>query len=139
MKQRTMKVRQAAVVATCVVMAAGFGLAGASAASAASPSLHVKDGSTWTFVVIGGGGCEIDTFSSHGAFTFVSDIFGDAGTWSASGDTLVMKWTGGEDAGLKFKGTFNSSNKTYTGKLGGTDKGENLTANLLKGAVSGSC
>ncbi len=87
----------------------------------------------------GGGGCEIETFSAHGNFTFVSDYNGDHGTWSAAGDVLVMKWDGGGDAGLKFKGTFNSSTKVYFGNLGGTAKGLHLTATLNKGAPSSGC
>lgn len=136
MKQQRM-VRRAAMAAG-ILIATSLGLAQAGTASAATPALHVKDGSKWT-MGFENGGCEIQTFSSHGSFTFVSDLFGDHGTWSAAGDSLTMKWTGGSEAGWKFKGTYNVSTKAYFGNLGGTAKGLQLTAILDKGASTDGC
>ncbi len=117
-------------------MASSFGLVGAGAASAAEPSNHIANGQTWT-IEENGGGCQRDVFSSAG--TFVSpdtQYHGDAGKWNQTATTMTMKWTAGDDFGLKFKGTYQSAGKEFVGKFGGILKGEGVTGQLVEGAVA---
>ncbi len=109
--------RRAAVIAAGLAMSASFGLAGNGMASAASPALNIKAHSIWT-VVVKGGGCELIQFTDAG-HTFVSDLGGDAGTWTGGNATLGLKWTAGGDTGLKFSGNFVASPEQYKGKFGG--------------------
>lgn len=120
--------RRAVVTAAGLAMTASVGLTGAGAASAASPALHVTAGSKWTAELNGAGVslCEVDTFAAN--HTFKSDRYNDKGTWSGGGATITMKWTGGSDSGLKFKGTYASSPKEYVGVP---------TGQLVKGTVAG--
>jgi hypothetical protein len=119
MKRRGKKVRRTAILATGIVMATSFGLAGAGAASAASPALHIKNGSEWNVEPFGEG-CEIATFSSNG--TFITTDTGN-GTWSGGAASVSMKWTSGVDSGLRFKGMYVSSSKEYSGKIKGPTGG----------------
>ena len=126
--------RRGAVIAAGLALAASFGLAGVGTASAAAPALKIQNGATWT-IELNGGECQLDHFSSQGTFASPDPEFqGDAGTWSGGGPTITMKWTAGDDTGLKFKGTFTRQPvKEYLGKFGGIAKGS--TGQLVKGAV----
>ena len=68
--------------------------------------------------------------------TFVSDLAGDAGTFTGGGSSVpfTMTWTAGGDAGLTFSGHFVSSPKEFKGNFGGlfTAKGK-----VVSGEVSG--
>lgn len=131
MKRRGM-VQRAAMVATGIAMATSFGLTGAGMASAAAPALKIKPGSQWTLEDHGiehTGGCEVDTMASNG--TFISDLFGDSGTWSGGGTTLTMTWTAGSDNGVVFTGTFTKTPRNeYEGTFSTGDAGL-----LIKGVV----
>ena len=87
------------MMATGIALAASVATVGADPASATAPTLRVKNGAMWT-AFYKGGGCEIETFSSHG--TFASDKLGDKGTWSGGATSLNMNWTGGSQVGWKF-------------------------------------
>lgn len=115
-------------------MTAGVGLAGAGAASAASPA-GINNGSQWTLEDNNSGGCEVETFSTS-SHAFTSDLTGDTGTWSVPTPNKVkMKWTGGSDAGTTFKGVLNfAPDKEYVGAFGGIQTGS--TGQLVKGVVS---
>jgi hypothetical protein len=125
-------------MAAGLAMATSFGLTGTGpgAASAATPALHIVDGSTWT-VVVNGGGCQLDIFSAAGHFHSPEIGFsGDAGTWSGGGSTLKMVWKKGQDMGLTFKGTFTKTPvKEYVGQLNGPSGA--FTGQVEKGAVAG--
>jgi hypothetical protein len=129
MKQQGTMARRAAMVAVGIGMVTSLGLAGAGAASATGPALHIKSGSPYS--IEWGATCEALTFSSSGTFT--SDLFGDSGTWSGGKTTLSMNWTAGSDQDAKFTGTF--AHKDYTGKLKAADK-EKFSAIVAKGASS---
>lgn len=116
------------------VLAAGLGvgLAGASAASAASTALHITAGSKWTAEMkISGGGCEVDKFAANHTF---SSKDGDSGTWSGGGKTISMLWTAGGATNTTFSGTFT---KTPVEKYVGTFDSGSYPGWLVKGAVSG--
>ncbi len=127
--------RRAAVITAGLAMATSFGLASATIASAAVPTLKIKPNATWTFEVTGAG-CEQETFNTV-THHFISDLAGDKGTWSGGGGTTVsMSWTAGGDAGVNFFGRFVSTTKPveYKGPIsaGGATQGH---AKLVKGAV----
>jgi hypothetical protein len=116
-------------------MAASMGLGGIAVASAATPALHVKPGETWTVELPPGDGClEHIAFHHHGKF--ISDKYGDAGTWSGGGSTISMDWTAGFYQNESFDGTWT---KTPTKGYSGTFVGPEITFNgtLVKGAVAG--
>jgi hypothetical protein len=119
-------------------MATSAGLLGGGAVSASTSVLHITDGSTWTFMV-DGGGCQLDVFSATGHFVSPNVLYGgDAGTWSGGGSTLKMVWKKGNDAGETFKGTFTKTPvKEYVGTLGGTVPPGFTTGKVIKGAVTG--
>jgi hypothetical protein len=125
-------VRRTAMVATGLAVATSFGLAGAGMASAAAPALKIKPGSQWTLEDHGiehTGGCKVDTMASNG--TFISDLFGESGTWSGGGTTLTMTWTAGSDNGVVITGTFtNTPRNEYRGTFSTGDTGL-----LIKGVV----
>jgi hypothetical protein len=125
--------RRLAATLTGLALTAGFGLAEAGTASAATPALHIHNGATWT-LEIKGAGCEAEVFQSNG--TFVSRLGGDAGTWSGGGSTLNMDWTSGVVSGLTFSGHFVSTTTPveYKGTLGGLRTGH---AKLVNKAVAG--
>ncbi len=128
-----MMLRRAAAITAGLAMAAGVGLVGVGTASAVTPaSLHIQNGATWT-IETNEGGCEQDVFASNG--TFVSDDYGDSGTWSGGVHTIKLKWTAGNDAGLKFHGTYTptATPKQFTGSFGGTGVGS--SGELIKGAL----
>ncbi len=125
--------RRAAVIAAGLAVSASFGLAGAGMASAASPALNIKAHSIWT-VEVKGEGCELVQFTDAG-HTFVSDVGGDAGTWTGGNATLGLKWTAGGDTGLKFSGNFVASPEQYKGKFGGIGAG--LKGKVVLGEKSG--
>ena len=125
--------RRIAVLAVGLAMTAGAGLAGAGAASAASPALHIKADAKWTEETVRGG-CEIDTFAANGTFTGDVDP-GDTGTWSGGGTTITMHWTGDSNPGLSFSGTFTTTPvKEYKGTL--RYEGAVFSGKLVKGAIS---
>jgi hypothetical protein len=134
-KQRLLSVRRATLAGAGLALAASLGLTGASMASAAAPALTIKAHSIWT-VEVKGGGCELVQFTDAG-HTFVSDSFGDAGSWSGGNSTIGLTWTTGNDTGLTFSGKLVANVKPaeYKGVLGGTDPGGH--AKLIKGEVSG--
>jgi hypothetical protein len=121
--RRRMNARRVAVLAAGLAMATSVGLAGAGAASAASPAaLNInKTHSVWTVEVHKPGerGCELVQFLFPG-HTFWSPQQNDAGTWSGGNSTLAMTWTSGADAGETFSGHFVSSPEAYKGNMGGT-------------------
>jgi hypothetical protein len=136
--------RKAAVITAGLAMAAGIGLAGVGAASAATPSVVpgatsavkaavVHTTGNWTFEVTGGG-CEVITFSSDGTWVATFGEYGDdAGIWAGGGTSISMYWNAGADTGLLFSGTYAAPK--YKGSLGGIafgDKGK-----LVPGEVSG--
>lgn len=106
-----------------------LGLAGT--ASAETPALHVKSGGVWT-AEVKHAGCEIVTFGAHKTFT--GDMGGDTGTYTGGGQSISMKWTAGEAAGLTFSGTFSKSDDEFTGSYGGSGSGEK--GQLVKGKVA---
>ena len=125
--------RRAATAAAGLVIVAGtLGLFGTSSAWGAAPAApHVTNGSEWT-IEVNPKTCEVGTFSSSGTFSFQAS--GDTGTWSGGGATVKMKWTGGTDADLKFKGTWSKTPvKEYAGTFGGIGSGD--TGQLVKGSV----
>lgn len=79
--------RRAAAIAAGIAMTASVGLAGACAASAASPALHIANGSKWT-IEPNNAACGIETFTPTHKFT--SDLFHDEGTWSGGGSKMFM-------------------------------------------------
>ncbi len=127
--------RRAAVFAAGLSMAAGFGLAGVGTASAVTPANHITSGHYWT-IEVNGGGCEQDLMAAS-TFTTPNDpqYNGDAGKYSQTATTVKMKWTAGNDAGLKFKGTYQSAGHEFVGSFGGIGAGD--TGQLVKGAVAG--
>ena len=121
---------RAVVLVAGLAMTTTVGFAGAGAASAASPVLHVQDGSKWTIIVFGTPArCEVETFASN--FTFTSNRAGDAGRWSGGGSTIAMKWKQGRDTGLTFSGVWAREFKEYAGHFGGTGRGKEV---MTKGA-----
>jgi hypothetical protein len=97
-----MMLRRAGVIAAGLAMATSFGLAGAGAASAVEPALHIHNGATWT-IEVSVGSCQHDVFTSNGHFTSPDTQFGgDRGRWTGGGPTITMEWTAGNDAGLTF-------------------------------------
>ena len=132
MKQRVTTARRATMLVTGIALATSFGLTGAAMASAAAPALKIKPGSEWTLEDHGiehTGGCEVDTMASNG--TFISDLFGDSGTWSGGGTMLTMTWTAGSDDGVVFTGTFvKTPRNEYKGTFSTGDSGL-----LIKGVV----
>lgn len=116
---------RAGVLVAGLAMTASVGLAGAGAASAASPVLHVQDGSKWTIIIFGTPArCEVETFASN--FTFAGNRGGDAGRWSGGGATIAMKWKQGRDTGLTFGGSWVPEFKEYAGHFGGTGRGKEV-------------
>ncbi len=124
--------RAAMATAGLVIVAGTIGLFGTSGALGAVPAAaHINNGSEWT-IEVNPKSCEVGTFSSNGTFSFQAS--GDSGTWSGGGTTVKLKWTGGTDAGLKFKGTWSTAPvKEYAGTFGGLGAGE--TGQLVKGSV----
>ena len=130
-----MNVRRMGVMAAGLVTATSLVLAGAGAASAATPALKIKAGAVWT-VKENGGGCEQDVFASNGSFSSAdAHGAGDAGTWSGGKSTIKMTWTTGGDAGLIFSGTFVSSRGYYKGTIVGPTF--TVKTKLVHSAVSG--
>ena len=129
--------RRAALIATGLTMAASFGLSGAGIASSTAPALKIKPGSQWTVEGPGGAdpdSCEIVTF--HSNFTFHSDNFADAGSWSGGAATIKMSWKTGASDGLTFKGRYTTTpTMEYKGKFGGIVSPQ--MAQLIEGAVAG--
>jgi hypothetical protein len=122
--------RKTAVVGVGIIMTA---LASTGAvASATQPASKITAGSKWT-IVFKGGGCEVQTFGSHGTWT--ADRFRDAGTYGVDGGTLDEKWTKGVDKGLSFDALYNKAHQDYKGQFGGVSAG---SGKLVKGAES-SC
>jgi hypothetical protein len=126
-------VRRAALATAGLVMVAGtlgfFGTSGAWGAVPAAP--HINNGSTWT-IEVNPKTCEVGTFSSNGTFSFPAS--GDSGTWTGGGTSVKVKWTGGADVGLKFKGAWSTTPvKEYAGTFGGPGSGD--TGQLVKGSV----
>ena len=101
-------------------------------ASATQPASKITAGSKWT-IVFKGGGCEVETFGSHGTWT--ADRYKDAGTYGVDGRTLDEQWTKGVDKGLSFDALYNKAKKDYKGQFGGIYAG---SGKLVKGAES-SC
>ena len=129
MTMRRARVRRATMAVTGVALATSLGLAGAGVATAAKTTLHVKNGSKWNVQILGSG-CDIATFKSSGTFT--TNPSTGTGTWSGGSASLIMKWTAGNDSGLKFKGTYVSSSKEYSGTISGS--GGSLAATVVKGS-----
>jgi hypothetical protein len=129
-----MKIRGAAAVATGLAVAASFGLGVLGTASAAAPTLHIKQGSKWTSEVNGGGGCQIDIFAANG--TFVGGDGYDAGIWNQTAPKVRMKWTAGYVKGLEFKGAYTTSTNPpeFKGTYNGIGAGD--TGQLVKGDVA---
>jgi hypothetical protein len=126
--------RRVAALVAGLAMTASVGLIGVGSASAASPT-SINNGSHWTLEV-NGGTCEIFKFSTTNHTFSTTEFGGDNGKWSVPAPNKVkMKWTGGNDAGLTFKGTYHSSVKEYSGSFGGIGFG--LTGLLVKGSVPG--
>jgi hypothetical protein len=125
-----MMFRKTAVVGMGIIMAAVVWTG--AAASATQPASKITPGSKWT-VVFKGGGCEVQTFSSHGTWT--ADRFKDAGTYGVDGRTLDEQWTKGVDKGLSFDALYDKTKQDYKGQFGGTSAG---SGKLVKGAES-SC
>ncbi len=127
--------RRVTVLAAGLAMTASVGLAGAGAASAASPALHIKPGAMWSFVVKGERSfCEQDTFSSNGTFT--ADKYNDSGTWTGGGKTITVNWTAGSGSPSTFTGTFR---KTPVAEYKGTAvfMGHTFSVKLIEGALAG--
>jgi hypothetical protein len=133
MTKETTMLRRAAVLTAGLAMTVSIGLAGAGAASAASPA-GITNGSKWTLEVNSTGVCEVDTFSTT-THTFTSDLRGDSGHWSVPAPNKVkMKWTAGTDVGLIFPGVFTSTPvKEYVGSFRGSGVG--FSGQLVKGVV----
>ena len=130
--------RRTAVIAAGLAVATSFGLAGAGMATAAAPTLKIKNGAIWT-IEVNGGGCQQDKFNTTTLrFKAVNPLFGgDKGTWTGGGSgNAVMTWTHGSDAGGHFSGGFQvgSSPKEYEGTYVNGDF--IATAWLVKGAVT---
>jgi opacity protein-like surface antigen len=123
--------RRTAVLGAGIIMAATVAWTGA-VASATQPTSRITAGSKWT-VVFKGGGCEVQTFGSHGTWT--ADRFKDAGTYGVDGSTLDEQWTKGVDKGLSFDALYNKARKDYKGQFGGISAG---SGKLVMGAKS-SC
>ena len=123
--------RKAAVLGAGIIMAATVAWAGG-VASAAQPASKITAGSNWT-IIFKGGGCEVQTFGSHGTWT--ADRYNDAGTYGVDGRTLDEQWTKGGDKGLSFDALYNKAKKDYKGQFGGIHAG---SGKLVKGAES-SC
>ncbi len=126
--------RRVAVLAAGLAMTAGVGLAGAGAASAASPALKIKTDSQWTIRINfgnGAGACQVDTFAVNDNFTADN---GDHGKWSGGGHTVSMTWIKGNED-LTFSGTYTATPKPeYIGKFGGIDAGDK--GRLIEGAIA---
>jgi hypothetical protein len=73
---------------------------------------NIQPGGVWT-LAIGGGFCEVQTFSFGNTFT--ADDYGDAGTYSGGGKTISEDFTAGEDSGSTFSGMYSRSSKGYSG------------------------
>ena len=123
--------RKTVVVGAGIIMAATVGLSGG-IASATQPASKIMPGSKWT-VVFKGGGCEVQTFGSHGNWT--ADRYKDAGTYGVDGRTLDEQWTKGDDSGLSFDALYDKAKEDYKGQFGGISAG---SGKLVKGAES-SC
>jgi hypothetical protein len=124
--------RRVAVLAAGLATTASVGLAGAGAASAASPALHIVAGSRWTVEVTQGNGCEVAHFEANHTFWVHPVGNGDVGTWSGGGKSITLTWTSGPDTGTIFEGTFHTTPiEQYVGTYsftGGSSPGE-----LVKG------
>ena len=123
--------RKTAVVGAGIIMAITAVWTGA-VASATQPASKITAGSKWT-VVFKGGGCEVQTFASHGTWT--ADRYKDAGTYGVDGRTLDEQRTKGDDKGLSFDALYNKAKNDYKGQFGGISAG---SGKLVKGAES-SC
>jgi hypothetical protein len=126
--------RRVAVLAASLMMAASVGLAGAGSAFAASPALHIKFGSKWTFVIERGttsNECEVLTFHAIPQ-DFSADRGGDAGMWSGGGESISLGWTAGVSNNQSFRGIFSktSSGEKFKGMVN-TPTGGELPAHLL--------
>jgi hypothetical protein len=132
MRKRTEKARRAAMVASTIAIATSFGLTGAGMASAAAP-LTIKPFSIWTLEVRGAA-CENVQFDR--GHVFVSDLYGDAGSWSGGNSTIALTWTSGVDVGVTFRGRLVSATKPveYKGPFGGVFAGNH--GKLIKGVVA---
>ena len=122
--------RRVAVLAAGLALTASVGLAGAGAASAATPALHIKPGFPWT-IKVKGGWCEVENMA--GDHTFFSESFGDTGGWQYGGPKVKMIWMSGVHTGWKFHGTWNVASKAYIGSFGGTGAG--FTGRLIEGTA----
>ncbi len=112
-------------------MVISVGLAGVGAASAASPTPHIKCcGYPWT-IKVKGGWCEVDTMS--GDHAFFADSYGDSGGWQYGTSIVKMDWFAGVHTGWKFHGTWSRASKAYIGSFGGTGNG--FTGKLVKGVA----
>lgn len=105
---------------------------GSSGMAQAAGRRHIRPGGVWTLTV-GGGGCEVQTFGS--GHTWVSDRFGDAGTYTGGLGkiTETFSMTSG-DAGAVFKGPWEKSDLDYKGTITFSDA-STASATLTKGAT----
>jgi hypothetical protein len=134
MEEEEAVIRQAVVTVAGLAVGASVGFVGAGVSSAASPDLHVKPNSIWTFIVKAVPGCEEDQLdvATH---TFTADGFADSGIWSGGGTSIAMTWTTGANDGLIFSGHFA---RTATAvEYRGSVNDANLKAKLVKGPVAG--
>lgn len=120
-------------MAAGLALTASVGMSSAATAGAASPALHIKQGSKWS--ASASAECfEILTFASSGTFT--GSRGHDKGTWSGGGPQLVLTWTAGERDGLVFNLTFSKTPiKGYRGTY--TFQGATGAAQLVKGTETG--
>jgi hypothetical protein len=117
----------ALAVAATLVTTGGFG-------GIASASVHhVQPGTVWT-IELNQLNCEIQTI--HAGNTWVSDLFGDAGTYRGGARTFSETWTSGAiDAGTTFSGRWHRATQSYVGVFhGGLRNG--VTGQLVSGVVS---
>lgn len=142
MKQRGSKVRQAAMAATGVALAASLGLSGVCTASAAAPAAKIKSDATWTLETPVLGLCYKDTFNTttHRFASFTDNAVEPGygkGTWSGGGSSISLVWTKGDGKGMGFSGTFTSTpGKSYQGEI--TFNSQNYCEGLLaKGSAPG--
>ena len=122
--------RRLAAIVAGLALVTSLALAGAGAASATFPAIHVTNGSKWK--AIANDGCfEILTFASTGTFT--GSRGHDKGTWSGGGKQLIVTWTVGKGAGLEFSLTYTKTPiHEYTGTY--TYEGSSGPAALIEGA-----
>lgn len=125
--------RRTVAIAAGLALTASVGLVGAGAASAVSPAMHIKPGAQWT-AEVNGSGCEVETFSANNTFT--GDMDGDYGSWSGSGPSISMVWSGRGADPLTFVGTFTKTPvKEYAGRFNGSQP-NSYSGQLVEGAVS---